>query len=236
MEFSLLAAATLAVAATCGSLFLIHRGDRTLARSTCDLAVIGVIAGLGVGRVWAMVAAGTNPIAHPLDLLIVRGGVDTFAAATGALAAVAWSARHDLARTLDALAPGAAFGLAGWHAGCLARDACLGTPTGLPWGWAASPGGVSRHPVELYAALLLVVAGVGLIALWRRRPATGVAATAAVLTAALIRGVTEPLRPVLGEGRTTGYLVAAGLAGIALGLVWWRRKASRPAAAPGPGL
>jgi len=224
MEFTLLAAVLIGVAAACGWLALIHRGDIALRRATCDLVVIGALAGIVAGRIWAMVVAGTNPITHPVDLFIVRGGVDPFAASIAALAAVGWSARHEGWSLLDAAAPGAVMGLAGWHAGCLVRDACLGSTTSLPWGWATTAGGVARHPVELYAAALLALGALVLTLLWRRRGGSGLATTVAIACAAGVRALTEPLRPVLGEGRTIGYAVAAGLATTLAAAAWWRSR------------
>ena len=222
MEFTLLAAVMLGVAAACAWLAVIHRGDAELRRTACDLVVIGALAGIVVGRIWAMVSAGTNPITHPADLFIVRGGVDPFAASIAALAAVGWSARHEGLALLDATAPGAVMGLAGWHAGCLVRGACLGSTTNLPWGWTATPAGVDRHPVELYAAALLVLAAVAVTMLWRRHSGTGLATTLAVASAAGVRALTEPLRPVLGSGRTVGYAVAAVVSVGAATVLWWR--------------
>lgn len=223
MEFRLLGAVIVAVAAATGTIAVIHRTAPVTRRRLLDLVATGLLGGIALGRIWAMVAAGTNPIAHPLDLLIVRGGVDTVGATIGALAAVAWATRSDLVPLLDALAPAATFGLAGWHAGCLARSACLGTPTTLPWGWPATGGGPDRHPVEIYAALLLVAAALAVLRLWRRHPGTGRATALALVTVALVRLVTEPLRPVLGNGLIVEYAVATAAA--ALLAVWvWRRR------------
>lgn len=215
MEFSLLIAAAIAVAAACGTARLQRRPD-------CDLIVTAVVAGIATGRLWAMVASGTNPVTHPVDILIVRGGVDTFAATAGALAAAAWSARADLLARLDALAAPALMGLAGWHVSCLARTTCLGTSTGLPWGWPADSGGVDRHPVELYAAMFFVLAAVGAVVVWRRfdRRRSGVLAALALAAAAAIRALTEPMRPVIGGGLTVDYLVAAGVLTTAAILLW----------------
>lgn len=223
MEFRLLAAVLVAVAAAAGVIVAMHRADPKVRRAALDLVATGLLGGIVVGRVWAMLASGTNPVTHPLDLLIVRGGVDTVGATLGALAAVAWAARSQLLASLDALAPGAVFGLAGWHAGCMVRTACLGTPTTLPWGWPATPGGPDRHPVEIYTALLLIGAGLAVRRLWRRHPGTGRATALALFGAATARALTEPLRPVLGDGLMLEYLVGAGLA-LALCLVAWRRQ------------
>lgn len=234
MEFTLLAAVMLGVATACGWLAVIHRGETAMRRTTCDLVVIGALAGIVAGRVWAMVAAGTNPITHPGDLFIVRGGVDPFAASIAALAAVGWSARHEGWALLDAAAPGAAMGLAGWHAGCLVRDACLGSTTSLPWGWATTAGGAGRHPVELYAAALLVLAALGVTMLWRRRGGSGLATTVAVVAAAGVRALTEPLRPVIGDGRTLGYGIAT-IISLGAAVVLWRRRPGTGYRVPGTG-
>ena len=224
MEFRLLGAVVVAVAAACGPLALIHRGTPVLRRRTIDLVATGILGGIVIGRVWAMLTAGTNPITHPLDLLIVRGGVNTVGATVGALASVAWAARSQLLPLLDALAPGAVFGLAGWHAACLVRNACLGTPTPLPWGWPPAAGGPDRHPVELYAALLLIAAGLLIWRQWQRHPGTGRATALALFAIATARALTEPLRPVL-DGLMVEYVVGA-MAALLLGLLLWRRGKS----------
>lgn len=223
MEFRLLGAVAVAVAAATGTIAVIHRTAPVARRRLLDLVATGLLGGIAVGRVWAMVAAGTNPITHPLDLLIVRGGVDTVGAAVGALAAVAWAARSDLLPLLDALAPAAVFGLAGWHAGCVVRNACLGAPTTLPWGWPATGGGPDRHPVEIYTALLLVAAALIVLRLWRRHPGTARATALALFAAATARALTEPLRPVLGDGLVVEYGVATAAAAL-LGIWVWRRR------------
>lgn len=216
MEFRLLAAAAIAVGATCGSLALLHRAAPAARRRSCDLVAAGLLAGIGTGRLWAMVGGGTNPLSHPLDVLIVRGGVDPLAAGLGALATVVWMSRTAVPAALDALAPGVAFGLAAWHAGCLARSACLGSPTGLPWGWPATGAGPDRHPVELYAALLLLVTATIAVWLWRRHPGGGWSAALVLLAVPLVRALTEPLRPVLGGGLLSEYLVAGALVAVAV--------------------
>ncbi|MBI5157375.1 MAG: prolipoprotein diacylglyceryl transferase [Acidimicrobiia bacterium] len=223
MEFTLLAAAMLGVAAAVGWLAVMHHGDAELRASTRDLIVIGALAGIVTGRIWAMIAGGTNPITHPVDVFMVRGGVDPFAASLAAVAAAGWSGRHEGWTLIDAAAPGAVMGLAGWHAGCLVRNACLGSTTELPWGWATTPGTAARHPVELYAAALLVLVALAVTALWRRGTGGGLATTVAVASAAGVRAVTEPLRPVLGEGRTLGYAIAAVTAAGFAGVLWWRK-------------
>jgi len=170
--------------------------------------------GLVVGRLAAMVSQGVNPLAHPADILIVRGGVHTGMASIGAIVAYLWTAKWDV-RYLDATAPAALFGLAGWHAGCVWRGACLGTASDLPWAWAEPGSTIGRHPVELYAALGLAIAA------WivSRLPwATLVKSGAALAAAGLVRLVTEPMRPSI-TGGPIGWYIAAILCGIAVVLI-----------------
>jgi len=87
-------------------------------------------------------------------------------------------------RTAAWLAAAALAGLAGWHAGCVTSGSCLGTATDLPWGYALDGGTVDRHPVELYAALLLAGAAIA-VAAWKQRgfPPRGAPAAAAIAAA-----------------------------------------------------
>jgi prolipoprotein diacylglyceryltransferase len=223
LEFSLLAAALLGIALAFLTLRIERARGVTERRDLVDVVIGSSIVGLAVGRVAAMILQGTNPLAHPLDLFFVRGGVDTGFASLGALAFLAWTARHDFWQTVDLIAPAALAGLAGWHAGCVFRGSCVGTVTTLPWG--IHDGTVSRHPVEIYAALLLIVGAVVLI-VWRRRLAGGVAASLALTIAGGVRLVTEPLRVGLGSNPTPWYLagVLVGLAGVMIRVIAARSR------------
>lgn len=214
VEFTLLLAALTAVAAVWAT----ARTGRTRLAAVdgpVDAVVGAAAAGMFAGRIAAMVFAGVNPVTSPVDILVVRGGVDPRVAAPAAVLALAWTVRPHIPGALDALAPAALAGLAGWHAGCLWRDACLGTVSDLPWAWAAAGSGLTRHPVELYAAALLAAAAVG-VARLPRRP--WVATAAAVALAGGARLVTEPLRLSVTGGPVTFYAAAAvvGAAGVLL--------------------
>jgi len=233
VELSLLGAAAIAVAVVNIAL----RGEALLGtategtRSLFDVALTSVVVGLGVGRLGAMLGDGVNPLAHPGDFLIVRGGVATGWASLAAMATAAVVGRSHLWAVLDGISVAGVAGLAGWHAGCLVRHACLGTPSQLPWAMTQPGSTITRHPVELYAALALALLAVGL-AVWRRyrSPATGTAAAFALAGAALVRLLTEPLRPALGSGPVGWYL--AGLVAGATALVWRWRVARLAGTAP----
>jgi len=225
MEFTLLAAAAAGVAAlTLDLRWEATRGNAGRDGDLGEIAVTAAVVGLLVGRLAAMVGDGVNPLLHPADILIVRGGVVTGPAALGALAWVAWAGRRHWWLVADGLSAAALAGFAGWHAGCLARDACLGTPSDLPWAYGRAGSTVTRHPVEIYAAVLLAVAAAA-VAHWKRagRPRPGVPAAVALAAAGVIRLVTEPLRPALSH-RVVGWYAAAVLVGVAA--AWWRHRAT----------
>ncbi len=235
MEFTLLGAAAIAVGASYATLR--YEGGRTnsadCTRDVWDALVGAAMVGLLIGRLVAMARSGTNPLTNIGDILILRAGIDTVAATLSGLAAFWVLSRADPWRMADAAAPAAVAGLSGWQAACVVRDACLGTPSGLPWAVAQNGSQITRHPVEIYAALLLIAGSVFLI-LWKRsRPNTGVVAAVAVAVGSLARLITEPLRPGLGADLTPWY-AAAALGGIAVAL--WRarwRPASTGADQPG---
>ncbi len=223
MEFTLLGRALLAVGAAWLTVRVLDRNGAISERAAkpWDILLGAAMVGLLVGRLWAMVAGGTNPITNPLDVIVIRGGVDTVGASLGALAALGWWTRSSPSRALDALAVPALAGLAAWHAGCVITGSCAGTETTLPWA-IESAAGVGRHPVEVYAALAFVLAAYLLLRIRHARP--GTVAALGLIAAAGIRLATEPLRLHLGDGLVVPYSVGVGL-GL-LGLLLARRTLS----------
>ena len=223
MEFSLLWAALSAVAATWLGLQL---WTERLPDRAADQLIAATLTGLLAGRLTAMVSQEINPLTNPAEIIVIRGGVSTAAASITFIAGLAWTTRRSTG-AVDALAPSILLGLAAWHAGCIWRSACLGTPSELPWAWAQDASLVSRHPVELYAALGLVVGAVIVSRLgWSPWTRAGVALGAA----AAIRLLTEPLRPSLGGGPQGWYL--AGLIVGILVAVFGDRLTSAPPQTP----
>jgi len=230
MEFSLLGAALIGVGLVYAVLYWEARrgiaADCT--RDLWDIALSAAVVGLLVGRLAAMVSNGVNPLTHPADILIVRGGVATGPAAVAALATTAWLGRSELWRVADGLSAASLAGLGGWHAGCLVRGTCLGTPSDLPWAVAQSGSTITRHPVEIYAAIVLV-AGAVILALLRYRSSLmpGAAAGTALVVASAVRLATEPLRPAIGNGPVGWYVlgVVAGMGVVTLSVR--RRRVAR---------
>ncbi len=213
MEFTLLFAALTAIGSGWVTTRLtIDQPDRS---PVGDLLMGAGFAGLVTGRLASMLIDGVNPLTNPAGILIIRAGVDTGFATLGALGYALWTTRL-APRLLDLAAAPALAALAGWHGGCLWRGTCLGTPTDLPWGWSQTGSGVTRHPVEIYTAIALVIAAL-IIHRLPRRPF--LPAGAALFAAATIRLVTEPLRPKLGQGPIWWYVagVAIGVAAVSVG-------------------
>lgn len=229
MEFTLLFAAAFGVGAGAAALrWEAARGNAAeCAADLWQVFLTAIIVGLGVGRLAAMMGAGINPLTNLADILVVRGGVATGPAAVAALASIALSARGEVIAVFDALAVAGLAGLGGWHLGCLARQACLGTTTELPWAMYQPGSSIGRHPVELYAAGLYLLAAVAL-AQYRRRPLQpGRAAAVALVTAGVVRLVTEPFRVSLSGGPVWWYVAAAAVGIGGLFVVGRRARSDR---------
>lgn len=213
MEFTLLFAvltAYVSMLATGRAL----RGRVAAVKSPIDAMLGAASIGLLTGRLAAMISDGVNPLTNPFEILLVRAGVRTELAATVAVGTLLWMWRHHLPAWPDAVAPIALAGLAGWHGGCVWRGTCLGTVSHLPWAFPIDGSEITRHPVELYAAIALL-ASIPLVIRFGRRPwvATGLA----VAAAGAVRLATQPLRPSL-TGGPVGFYVVAVVTGIVLAL------------------
>jgi prolipoprotein diacylglyceryltransferase len=219
MEFTLLAAAMLGVGGAYVMLWweARHGNADRCAGNLWDTMLMSGMAGLVVGRIVAMLLDGVNPIAHPADIILVRSGVATVGATLGAAATFLWLARREPIWTADAISAAALAGLAGWHAGSMFRGSFLGTPSDLPWAMTQSGSSVTRHPVEIYAAIAYLVVAVA-VALWKAygRPPLGAAASVAIIGAAGVRLLTEPMRPSLSGGPVWFYAlgVMVGIGGL----------------------
>lgn len=223
MEFTLLWAVLTAVAL--GWIGLRIWPDR-VPDHAFDALIGAALAGLAAGRLTAMLSQGINPLTNPGDIIIIRGGVHTGAAAVTFIATLYWTTRKDPV-ALDALAPSVLLALAGWHAGCLWRGACLGSASELPWAWALEASDTTRHPVEIYAALGLALAAWVISRLgWQVWLRAGVA----LASAAAVRLLTEPLRPSITGGPVGWYVagIAVGAAFALLGPWLLQSKAAAP--------
>ena len=219
MEFTLLGAAAVAVA----GFWLMLRWEAKRGNAegcSLDLWDAGLTAGavgLFAGRLVSMISVGISPIPNPSQIILVRSGVSTAGAAIGAAVMFAYLARKSLIETADAIGPAILAGLAGWHAGCLVTDSCLGAVSDFPWAQTVAGSTVTRHPVELYAMVLFGVASIGL-ALWKQygRPPSGAVAGFTIAALGGIRLVTESVRISLSGGPiwlySTALVIGLGIA------------------------
>jgi phosphatidylglycerol---prolipoprotein diacylglyceryl transferase len=134
-----------------------------------ELGIVGVLTALFAPRLILIFTHWKDFLAHPLWLigvLRVRSEVAMiggFAAAIVGTGAFIFLTRMPFRRTLDALAPALALGLAIASIGAFAAGSDFGTPTNLPWAviytsrlaslWNGAPLGTPLHPVQVYAAL-----------------------------------------------------------------------------------
>lgn len=202
MEFTLLWAVL--TAAVLGWLGLRLWSD-CLPEHAFDRLIGAGLIGLVVGRITAMPAQGINPLTNIGELIIVRGGVHTAAAAAAFVVALIWATRQTPG-AVDAMAPAIVLALAGWHSGCVWRGACLGSVSDLPWAWALPGSTVTRHPVEIYAAIALAL-GAWLVSRLGWGP--WLRSGAALAGISLTRLLTEPMRPSITGGPVGWYLIGA---------------------------
>ncbi len=201
MEFTLLWAALTAAV-------LVWVGTRVwpdgLPDRPADHLVAAAAVGLFLGRLAEMLLQGVNPLTNPVDILFIRGGVNAATATAGAITAYLWSARGRVGY-LDASAPAALLGLAGWHGGCLWRGACLGVASDMPWTWSEPGSLVTRHPVELYVALALAAAA---WAISRLPMLPALRSGVGLALVGVVRLVSEPLRLSFTDDAWPWYLAA----------------------------
>ncbi len=220
MEFTLLAAAAMGV----GGFWLMLKWEAkrgNAAGCSLDLWDAGLTSGavgLLVGRLVAMAQVGINPFGDPSQIILVRSGVSTAGASIAALLMFGFLARTSLLASADAIGPSALAGLAGWHAGAVVIGTWLGAVSDLPWAQAVDGSDITRHPVELYAAALFLVAAFAL-ATWKQkgRPSLGAPAGLSLASAGGVMLTTEPVRISLTGGPIWLY-GSAVLAGLALTL------------------
>jgi prolipoprotein diacylglyceryltransferase len=220
MEFTLLAAAAMGVGGFWSMLrWEAKRGNA--AGCSLDLWDAGLTSGavgLLVGRLMAMAQVGINPFADPAQIILVRSGISTAGASIAALLMFGFLARKSFLASADAIGPSVLAGLAGWHAGAVVIGSWLGTVSDLPWAQAAEGSDITRHPVELYAAVLYVIVAFA-IATWKQRgrPPLGAPAGLSLGGAGAVMLVTEPVRISLAGGPVWLY-ASAVIAGVALTL------------------
>lgn len=211
MDLTLLSRAAGALAAASLGLWLLRRRRPPDYGGPFSDLLGAVLAGLAAGRLVYVVAEGVDLLGRPLDFVMVRGGIASGPAGLAALGYLAWTCRSNLAARMDHLAPAALLGLAAWEAGCWWQGACLGAPSGLWWAMALPGSDLTRHPVGMYAAVLLAAGAAWLL----RLPLPRQGATAAIgLGWASVVRLAVPLWSVGGWSSRSWWYVAGLLVGL----------------------
>lgn len=210
----------------------------TLAKgSLFDIGTAPLLAGLVVGRVWAMALDNPTGLVRLRDLLVIRSGVEFWPGVAAGVAVAAWRARRDHVppiRRLADLAPFALLAYAAYEAMCIVRDGCYGPPSAI----GLVPGGLTTRmlPIGLIVALAMTCLAVATYRWWAlEREVTVLAAVGGV---ALARTIASFWLPHLGDSLTrqhvTSLIVLGGGAAGLTGVVLATRHRQRALRAPTP--
>jgi prolipoprotein diacylglyceryl transferase len=154
----------LLVAAGLLSALFVLQADLRRRRLTAEPSIIIALAGLAglVGaKLYHLLEAPGEFLAHPLPLLFSRMGFAWFGGLLGGLGTLILLARHyrmSVFEMLDVASPAAALGYGVGRIGCLiSGDGDYGIPTSLPWGMSFPNGIVPTiervHPTPIYEFL-----------------------------------------------------------------------------------
>lgn len=201
-------------------------------RTVFDVLTPGLLVGVLVGRVTAMLLEDPQGLTRPADILILRGGADFWPGVVAGVAVTAMMAAREGVRVAPRLADLAPYGLlayAVYEGACVLRDGCFGPQTTL----GLYPAGVSTRefPIGIAVALVMMV-----LALAVRRLSSDL--TVLLVSAAglgAVRAMAAIWLPRVGSGPTRPQVISASvaiLAAVAFALQRaWGRGGPRPAGA-----
>lgn len=132
-------------------------GGRWKPEEVDDLLLMGMLGVVVGGRLGYMLFYDFAVVAQdPFELLrLWNGGMSFHGGLVGVLVALWWWGRrhgHAFLDIMDFGAPLVPTGLLFGRIGNFINGELWGAPTTLPWGMALTPGGVFRHPSQLYEA------------------------------------------------------------------------------------
>ncbi|MFP5318848.1 MAG: hypothetical protein ACLGI2_11235 [Acidimicrobiia bacterium] len=211
IDRGLLATILLIAAVVAGSDRALRRG-RPPAERILAMAAVPLAAGLAVGRTVAVLLDDPSTLRRPLDLVLIRGGMELWPGVAAGAAATWATARREGARGAARLAELAPFGLwayATYEAMCLVREECFGPM----WHLGPVPGGVGSGQFPVAVALGVAVALSGVVA-WRVSPRMSpVSLVAASLWAmATARALAAFALPDLASGLTRPHVESLAVA------------------------
>ncbi len=157
--------------------------------NTWNMGMVSIIAGVMGAKLLLVINDWPYYSLHPREIFSLNifqaGGVYSgglIAATIAGMLFARWKHMPFL-RTLDAFAPGIAFGHAIGRLGCFAAGCCYGTPTDVPWGvtftdpvakaLVGAPLNVRTHPTQIYEFLANMAIFAVLIWIGRHRKFAG---------------------------------------------------------------
>lgn len=209
--------------------------DRILGRrntgreSVLALASTPLLVGIAVARMVAVALDDPSTLRRPLDLLLIRGGMEFWPGLAAGVVAAWVSARREPVRPQERLArltPFVLWAYGTYEAACLLRDGCFGPR--MPFG--LRPGGIGPPQLPVGVVVGLAAAALG-IAAWRWSSAhpfwvlgTSLTLLAAIRTAAgfFLPDVT------VGPTRAHRESMAVLAIGLVVGIGVAARRAFRP--------
>lgn len=123
-----------------------------------DMMLVGMIGVVAGGRIGYMLFYNFQWfVRDPLELVrLWNGGMSFHGGLLGVIIALwwwAWRQQRTFLSVMDFVAPLVPAGLFFGRIGNFINNELWGAPTTLPWGMAEMPGGVLRHPSQLYEAV-----------------------------------------------------------------------------------
>jgi len=215
-----------------------------------NLGILVVLCGILGAKVLYVINEWSYYSSHISEIFSVNtlqaGGVFS-GGLLAAFVAAAWYVRKNhmpALGTVDAFAPGLAFGHALGRLGCFAAGCCYGKPTHHWWAVTfhnplansitGTPLGVPLEPTQLFECAVELANFFFLMWLLKRRKFDGQIIGAFMFIYGIARFFLEYLRDDPGRGSVFGgamsgtQLIAIGLV-IGGGLIWWLRPSSKPA-------
>ena len=200
-------------------------------RTVFDALTPGLLVGVLVGRVAAMLLDDPRGLSRLGDILILRGGAEFWPGVVAGFLVIAVMARRERAPVwarLADLAPYALLAYGVYEGACIIRDGCFGpeAPVGL------YPSGVAAREFPIGLAVALVITGLAL--LLRRLSDDRSVLLAGAAGLGTVRAVAAIWLPRVGTGATRQQILSAGVAVVATAALAgsWRWKRTPPHAAP----
>ena len=181
-----------------------------------NLSILALCAALVGARLVLVVANWRDLVAHPmwiLGLAMIHHPLPAAAGVVAGLLAVwlyAWKQKMPLPGVADVLAGPIVLAAAFEQFGALLAGSGFGREARVPWAiiythslaarWSGAPLGMPVHPVQAYAALLLLGLAVALLMMMRTRRQSGDVAGVALMGGGVVLYVTEIFREWEGRG------------------------------------